>query len=190
MSLERDWQRIAKWYKDNTSSGMSLAKGATTKRIATLEKALGHALPTDVRESYLLHNGTGGQFLLHFGELMTLDAIEKMWRRYGEWQQKNNYGIGDDWETHAKGPIKPYWWSPARIPLTDNGGGDHVFLDLDPGKGGQLGQLIKYNHEVGPEFVLAKSLSRWLADIADGLEKGKYVYVEEEDTVAPPGMYD
>ena len=145
-------------------------------------------LPADVRESYLLHNGTGGAFLLYFGELMTLDDIEKMWRRYGEWQEADEYGIGDDWKTSAKGPIKPFWWSPARIPMTDNGGGDPVFLDLDPAKGGRAGQLLKYNHETGPEFVLSQSLSAWLATIANDLERGKYLYIEDAETVAPPGM--
>jgi cell wall assembly regulator SMI1 len=189
MSLENVWQRIASWYKDNTPSGLPLAKGASEKQVARLEKTLEQTLPADIRESYLLHNGTGGAFLLYFGELMTLDGIERIWQRYGEWQRTNSYGIGDDWTTRAEGPIKPYWWGPARIPLTDNGGGDPVFLDLDPAKGGRRGQLIKYSHEVGPQFVLAGSFAKWLKDIAHGLDDGKFVYDEEAETVAPPGMY-
>ncbi len=190
MSLKQDWQRIAKWYSDNTPSGLPLATGASTERIDAFEKVLGQPLPKDVRDSYLIHNGTGGRFLLYFGELMTLDDIERMWRRYGEWQKNDKYGIGDDWKTSAKGPIKPLWWNASRVPLTDNGGGDPVFLDLDPAKGGQIGQLLKYSHETGPAFVLAPSLSNWVAEIAGDLERGKYVYCEDAETVAPPGMYD
>ena len=190
MSLERDWRRIADWYAANTPSGLPLARGASESRIAAWEQTLGLSLPADLRESYRLHNGTGGVFLLYFGELMTLDGVERMWRRYGDWQRDNGYGVGDDWVTQAEGPIKPFWWSPARVPLTDNGGGDPVFLDLDPAKGGRRGQLIKYNHEVGPQFVLARSFAGWLGEIADGLEAGRFVYNVEAETVAPPGMYD
>ena len=189
MSLERDWQRIAKWYADNTPSGLTLADGASHEQLAAFENAVSQRLPPDFRESYLLHNGTGDSFLLYFGELMTLDAIEKIWRRYGEWQDTRSYGIGDDWQTSAKGPIRPFWWRRSRIPITENGSGDHVFVDLAPAKGGRRGQLLKYSHETGPAFVLAESLSAWLAEIASDLERGKYVYIEHAETVGLPGMW-
>jgi cell wall assembly regulator SMI1 len=144
-----------------------------------------------VRESYLLHDGTAGTWLLYYGEVMPLTGVETMWRRYGDWQQENGYGLGEDWQTRTiTGPIKPVWWSPLRVPLTNNGGGDPVMLDLDPGKGGIRGQVIKFSHEVGPTNVLAPSWSEWLGVIADELAAGKYVYLENEDTIAPPGFYD
>lgn len=189
MSIEQSWKRIAKWYSDHTPNGLPLADGASPEQIVAFEEFVGQPVPADVRESYSLHNGTGGRFLIYFGELMTLDSIEKMWQRYGEWQKADGYGIGDDWKTSAKGPIKPYWWSPSRIPLTDNGGGDPVFLDLDPARNGRIGQLLEYSHETGPKLVLARSLSEWLAEIATDLEQGKYVYIEDAETVAPPGMW-
>jgi cell wall assembly regulator SMI1 len=190
MSLREVWKRIAAWHKENAPpKRFTLAKAASRRQFDAFERSLGLHLPDDIRESYLLHNGTG--WLLYFGEVMPLGAVEAMWRRYGEWQRENGFGLGADWQPRdIKGPIKPIWWSPLRVPLTDNGGGDPVMLDLDPGKGGPRGQIIKFNHEVGPINVLAGSWSEWLTGIANGLEAGKYVYIESEDTVAPPGFYD
>jgi cell wall assembly regulator SMI1 len=192
MSLDNNWKRIALWHKRNARRGkFQLARGASMRRLDALEKALGIYLPADVRESYLLHNGTAGTWLLYHGEVMPLGGVEAAWQRYGEWQQDNGYGFGEDWKTGAiNGPIKPVWWNPLRIPVTDNGGGDPIMLDLDPGKGGTRGQVIKFNHEVGPVNVLASSWTEWLSVIADDLEAGKYVYLEEAETVAPPGFYD
>jgi cell wall assembly regulator SMI1 len=63
-------------------------------------------------------------------------------------------------------------------------------LDLDPAEGGTYGQIVDHSHEVGPTSLLAVSWSEWLAQLADDLEAGKHVYLEEEKTVAPLGMYD
>ena len=63
-------------------------------------------------------------------------------------------------------------------------------LDFDPGEGGTFGQIIDHSHEIGPRSLLAASWSEWLHQLADDLEAEKYVYVDEEQTVAPPGMYD
>lgn len=168
-----------------------MAKGASKRRLDAFERALGLYLPADVRESFLLHNGTAGTWLLYHGEVMPLDGAAAMWRRYGEWQNENGYGLGEDWQTRAIiGPIKPIWWNPLRIPFTDGGGGNPVMIDLDPGKGGTRGQVIKFNHEVGPVDVLGRSWSEWVERIADELEAGKHVYQEEHDTVAPQGCFD
>jgi cell wall assembly regulator SMI1 len=166
-----------------------MAKGASQRRLAAFEKRLGLLLPDDIRESYSLHNGTAGTIgLLYFGDVMSLEGIEARWNRYGMWQQDNGYGLGEGWRPdEIKGPIKPIWWSPLRIPVTDTP--DPVMIDLDPGKGGVRGQVIKFSHEIGPTQVLAPSWSEWLKGIADQLEAGQFVYLEAERTVAPPGFY-
>jgi cell wall assembly regulator SMI1 len=190
MDIQEVWQRILAWHQLNAPRGkFRLARGASAKRIASLERLIEQPLPNDLRESYQLHDGTAGTWLLFYGEVMPLDGIGRMWERYREWQ-KTGYGIGPDWKTHAiQGPIKPIWWSTLRIPITDNGGGDPVMIDLDPAKGGRRGQVIAYNHEIGPKQVLARSFAGWLEKIANALEAGEYVYIEEAGTVAPPGMY-
>jgi cell wall assembly regulator SMI1 len=190
MSVRASWKRITDWHDGNARRGrFPLARGAPPEQVDALERTIGARLPDDVRESYLLHNGTG--WLLTYGEVMPVEGVEAMWRRYDQWQRENGYGLGADWQPdQLSGPIKSIWWNRLRIPVTDNGGGDPVMIDLDPAEGGTRGQVIKFSHEVGPVRVLAPSWAEWLRGIADGLEAGKYVYIESEDTVAPPGFYD
>jgi cell wall assembly regulator SMI1 len=174
MSVRESWKRIADWYDGSPRRGLIiLSAGASEGQLKALEQAIGNHLPEDLRESYLLHNGTSD--LLGFGEVMPLNRVEAMWRMYADWQRENGYGLGPDWEPRdIEGPIKPIWWSPLRIPVTDNGGGDPVMIDLDPGEGGTRGQVIRFSHEVGPEKVMARSWAEWLSGIEDELEAGKY----------------
>lgn len=181
MKIEKPWQRIAKWYAENTPEGtLQLPKGATKKRLAAFEKRIGFPLLPDMRESYQLHDGTtGGTGLPVDGkgfmqDLMSLDEIEGKMAEY-YYIQKHGGFAGPDWETlNIKGPIKPIWWSSLRIPITT--GSDPMMVDFDPPKGGTKGQIISYDHEVGPECVLAPSFSIWLNDVADCLESGKIRY--------------
>lgn len=190
--MRRSWKRIADWYRKNTPRQLKLAKGASARTLAAFEKKLGILLPKEVRSAYSLHNGTSGMWLLFHGAVLSLKGIERMWSEYNELQRDENYGLGEDYATDMmqNRQIKPVWWNPLRIPLIDGGSGDPVFLDLDPGSGGRRGQIIGYNHETGPERVLAESFPEFLKQIADDLEAGKYEYHEEGCAVILPGMYD
>src|SRR5262245_4309589 len=57
-----------------------------------------------------------------------------------------------------------------------------------PAEAGSYGQIIDHCHEIGPKSLLAASWLAWLSQLADDLEAGRYVYVEAEETVAPPSM--
>jgi hypothetical protein len=60
-------------------------------------------------------------------------------------------------------------------------------IDLDPPPEGTRGQVILYDHEVGPMRVVAPSFSAWLARIAAALEAGKLVWREQARQVEPLG---
>jgi cell wall assembly regulator SMI1 len=192
MTLQAVWNRIIDWHAVNTRPDkFQLNPGATPEAIAALEQAINAELPADFRESLLLHNG-GECWLLWYGELLTVDAILSQWNMYREWQSHGTYAVADseDWAANSiDGPIKPIFWNTRRIYITDNSG-DHLTLDLDPPADGHYGQVIDHSHEVGPQEVLASSWFGFLSTLADDLEAGKYVYVEDEDTVALPRMYD
>jgi len=188
IDLEAAWQRIRDWHEEHTAPGMfQLAPPAKKAEIDRLEAAIGTEFPSDVRKSFQLHNGTKDSFVLWHGPVLSLDEILRKWKTYEEWQRTNDWGLQAPFEVIA--PIKPVSWNPKRIPLTDNSG-DHLMLDLDPAKSGHYGQILEHSHEVGPMKVVAASWSEWLQQLANDLEEGKYVYVEAEETVALPGMYD
>lgn len=193
MDMAAVWGRIASWHEVNTPAGtLRLAPGASEEDITAFEREVGFRLPDDLRASFALHNGSEGTFLLWHGELLSLEGIAQTRREYLWWQEQEGWGAGEDYEMEdivGPGPIKPLWWTPLRLPLTDNSG-DHVLADFDPAEGGQRGQIIANSHETGPSRVRADTFAEWLLEMAEGLESGKYVYVQAEMTVAPPGMWE
>ena len=193
MSVSDSWSRIAAWYDEHTFPGkFTLNSGASPEAVDQLEQTLGSSLPSDFRESLLLHDAGKFCWLLWYGELLNTDAIARQWTTYRDWQDRGEYAIDGsaDWMPHAiEGPIKPVFWSTKRVPITDNSG-NHLILDLDPPVEGIYGQVVDHSHEVGPRTVLAPSWEEFLAQIAMDLDVGKYVYDEEEETVGLPGMWD
>lgn len=190
-SIGKDWQRISHWYAQNTPEDtLVLAPGASEADIEELEATIGARLPEDFRFSLGLHNGAANEaFLLYHGELLSIAKIIEVWQMYTDMQSNEGWGQGANYETDAiQGPIRPVYWDGLRIPLTDNSG-DAVMLDLKPAAGGQVGQIIEFDHEVGPKGVLAPSFSAWLTQLADELEQGKHVYIEDAGCVAPPGTW-
>jgi cell wall assembly regulator SMI1 len=182
------WDRLAAWYEKNTPHKLRLAAPASEEQLKAFEKTLGAPLPDDFRAAYLAHNGTENNFILYHGEVLSIQEMTRRWRMYYDWQQKAGFGRGNDWRTEEiVGPIKPVWWSPRRIPVTDNSG-DHIFLDLDPAEKGHYGQVIDHSHEVGPMRLLATSFAAWLKGVADDLEQGNYVWDRRSQQVMPKQM--
>lgn len=167
-----------------------MADGASEAEISELEAALGQRLPDDVRESLALHNGAANEaYLLYFGELLSTQRMLEVWQMYADMQKSEGWGLGPDYNPdYLQGPLRPVYWDALRIPLTDNCG-DGAMLDLAPAAGGHAGQIIEFDHEAGPKGVFAPSFSAWLALLADELEQGKHVYIEDAGCVAPPGTW-
>jgi cell wall assembly regulator SMI1 len=64
------------------------------------------------------------------------------------------------------------WWNVAWIPLTEDGNGNHHFLDLTPLN---AGRILRFSEWHEPEWsVVAPSFRAWLAGFADDLERGAY----------------
>jgi cell wall assembly regulator SMI1 len=78
------WERITAWFAANASLEpylFSLADGATEQEISATETVLGIPFPDDVRESYLLHNGSNRTGVFESGRnLFSLDAIIRGWQ--------------------------------------------------------------------------------------------------------------
>jgi cell wall assembly regulator SMI1 len=185
--MEVSWRRIVAWYEANTPPGtLCLPAGASQAAVGAAEAKLGLRLPDDLRSFYLRHDGLGGSWLLYFGEFLSLAGLVMQWEWYAEMERTAD-PADPLYQTKAiSGPIKPVWWSSLRLPITDNSG-NHTMIDLDPPSGGAVGQVIEYDHEVGPTRVLAPSFATWLARIATALETGKLVWNDKHGQVAPPG---
>ena len=188
------WRRISVWYDANTPQGtLVLAPGASEAEISDFEKEIGFTLPADLRASFAQYNGAAnGAYLLHHGELLSLKQILHLRQQYLQWQNEENWGLGPDYEAESvEEGIKPIWWNSFRLPLTDNSG-DAAMADFDPATGGQfgqIGQIIEFDHEIGPHRLFASSFGEWLTKLADGLENNEYIYYPQETTVGPPGIW-
>lgn len=146
----------------------SLPPGAGEGEIARLEGVLGFRLPEDVRQSYAIHDGTGSRTLYDYG-LSDSEEIAGNWAMMRELLEGGEF---DDSDAKPRGPIRARWWDTKWVPITDNGSGNHICLDLDPAEGGTPGQLIDWDHERGPTHVVAPGLRAYLERFASDLETG------------------
>jgi cell wall assembly regulator SMI1 len=175
-TLRENWKRIVRWHAENVRddeglpADRSLPAGASAPDIDQAEQAIGLRFPADLRASYLLHDGSAGYGIFPWGySFLSLAELVHEW-------QRNRKLLAHDWATSPSGPIRPVHWSTKWIPVGSNQSGDFDCIDLDPAPGGTIGQMIAFNHEVGPTRVAAAGIGAWVAEYADRLEAGIYRY--------------
>jgi len=173
MTVAESWVRIESRLRSHADGeSKPLPLGAAADEVRLVEAELGMALPDDVRKSYALHNGSGRLWICEQGFLMPLVApTEGLLSGYGVldlWRAMGDVGEAMAGEKSSpRGPILDDWWNRMWVPLTENECGDFVCLDLAPGMGGRIGQVIDWNHEQGATRVLAVSFREWLASLTE-----------------------
>jgi cell wall assembly regulator SMI1 len=174
--MQDTWQRIdtkfATLIPDILERLGPLADGASEDNIARLEEMLGFRLPEEFRQSWAIHDGTGGRALYTSTGLSDLEQIADNWAMMRGLLEGGEF---DDPAPDLKprGPIRLHWWNLKWVPITDDGSGNHLCLDLDPAEGGSPGQLIDWDHERGPTKVIATGVREYLGRFADDLEAGR-----------------
>jgi cell wall assembly regulator SMI1 len=172
----------------------ALPAGAPPDAIAAAEERLGFQLPAEVRESYAVHDGTGGahdrlgaDILPHaaFGLIgVPMLSLDEAVRDREMWVGSRDGGAFDRDQARPQGPVRAEWWSPRWFPVTWDGGGDHLCIDMDPAQGGVAGQVIYFSHEVGPMGVVATGWRAYLEGYASDLEAGRLRFDEDGELVA------
>ena len=187
--MRKSWQRIEAILRRTAPNlRAALPRGASPAALASAEKQLGFTLPDDIRASYAIHDGSGGADILPqsaYSEVigvahLPLNEVTRDWQM---WLESHERGF-DDSRAHPKGPIKAKWWNPRWVPVTWDGGGDHLCLDLDPGIGGTVGQVICFSHEIGPVYVVAESWRAFLEGYAADLEAGRLQFNADGELIA------
>lgn len=171
-SIEQLWDRIETWLATHAPEiRNALEEGATEAEIEQAENTIGVTLPPDVKASFLRHRSFGpGDFLM--GQSITYGLAEMV---RGQQGLKERRAQEKRIPEYLSGPIQPVWWHSLWLPLTGDGAGNLWCLDLAPAPGGQIGQVIDFDHEVGPTKVVATSFRELLATFADQLEKRRYI---------------
>jgi internalin A len=164
---------------------------ATVTQIEKAETEMGIELPRQIREAYLRHNGCPppwreypnlpqqDKFLLRY-YWCDLDVIAQRWHmmlselKLSQQLHPDWYVGPEDWWSDLE--IKPEGWNAHWIPFGLSHTPDTVYIDLDPGPKGQLGQLISTDGAHDGVSIFAPSLNDYLTLLMDGLETGSITH--------------
>lgn len=175
--MQEFWQKIESWLTENYPKGLKkLNKGASDALLQKTEKRLSVTFLEDLREFYKIHNGTKEDLGLLDG-LLSLEEIQEQWEI---WKDLTDEGTFDEYKSEPQMGIRDDWWNPGWIPITHDGGGNHICLDMNPADGGRVGQMITMWHDSSERELVADSFRQWVEEYAAALEAGEYVYSPEE----------
>lgn len=135
----------------------TLGPPATDAEIAALETEFQLTLPAELRQWFRWRNGQQG--FENFFENYCLQSVQSA----AETMRVNR-------ELLEAGDFVLNWWRPGWVPLLENGGGDHVCLDLEGTFTGRPGQLVQHWHDWEPRTVLFPDLTAWLAAVVQVYE--------------------
>lgn len=183
-ALVRDaWVKLETWCRQHLPGLLgSLNSGASVAEVSALERTIQRPLPDDVRESLSIHNGQRRQirsgFLLGL-DLLDAERIAEEWKLWAELTAYNE-DYREDMASFPEGAIELDYANPGWIPLTKDGGGNHLGVDLSPGSAGSLGQVINFGRDENRKSVLAMCWGEFLLSYAKFLESGalKVIYSE------------
>jgi cell wall assembly regulator SMI1 len=177
--------RIETWLRTNAPVVHATRRpGASEQQIRAAEDALGVSFPEEVKAGYRIHDGCDASAFLYGWEWLSLERMVSEWKA---WKDLLDSGAFDRFQSEPQGPIRSDWWHPAWIPLTYDGAGNHYCLDLAPGRGGRVGQIIMMWHDDSIRSLEADGFASWLEAFADALEAGEYGYGEEYGGLVPVG---
>jgi cell wall assembly regulator SMI1 len=169
--------------------GDTLNYGILPQDLASIEMQFGFSLPQVIRESYLMVDGQepessagcseGLFFGLHF---LPLEEVLEEWRFWREVDDDPNTGahlqLREYMRSVPPGWIRKEYSQRGWIPLVSDKTGNYVGVDLNPGEGGSVGQVIVFGRDFDTKVVLWKGdgpagWATWLASFAEVLESGE-----------------
>jgi cell wall assembly regulator SMI1 len=123
-------------------------------------------LPAAFREFYKWRNGQAAQCSASLQDNRMFSTLEDI----AESKDMLDGMIETDFDD-------PRWWRRAWVPFLNNGGGDHLCLDLAAEDGGTPGQLIAFWHDSARRPVVSPSFDAWLLKLAGSMEDGSIRFV-------------
>ena len=170
--------RLDAWYADHLRPDKYVFNSpATDAQIDAFVQLIGFSMPRSYRQLYRWHDGEEDDRRGHiYGlPLVSLHQAASDWTAWNKVLASfdgNRYEVpGAGW---PQGAVDPAYINPRRIPLTQDGSGNHIGLDFDPWPGGRVGQVILYGRDEDVKVVLAPSLGTFLQWIAGLLESGNF----------------
>jgi|GEM_PF-3930025 len=176
-------ERIKTWAAVNAPDALAnLQLPASSSRLALLRELLPAGVPEELFEWFGLHDGDGNMSwnsMLPDGmQFLNADWLIEMYS-YGVASPDVSEESLDANIATIRGPVRPYWFGPLRVPFAHRNGEVLWVIDLDPGPGGDVGQVIYDDAECVHLEVLASSIGELLAQYASELEQGDFFVSEE-----------
>ena len=154
-------ERLDAWLRKHRAAYYrTLEPGASREAIGEFEARLGERLPETLAALFAWKGGGNERFQENY-RLMTLADADDAHRALTELQASGEFD-------------PPSHWGAQWIPFLDNGGGDHVCVDLGGAFGGAPGQVLEFWHADGDRNVTYPSLDAWLEVFVTTLEQGAW----------------
>lgn len=159
---------------------------ASPEAIAQAERVVGAAFHPLLRDMLLFANGAtaNAPSLIDAFKPMTVDDIVSAHRFLTEeFLEGRNIERDDNERIRAANGVRPIWWSARWIPFMQNGGGDYLCVDMDPARGGNVGQVVTYYHDESFRPKTAEDIGAMFARVAEGLDTGAYKFDPENEMI-------
>lgn len=169
--------RLDAWYAANLAADKYVFNPpASDEELDAFEQEVRISMPRSYRQLYKWHDGENDDRWGHIYGLPIL-SLERAAAEWRQWQRiaaefGSRYPVpGKGW---PDGAVDSAYTNPSWIPLTADGSGGHIGIDLDPWPAGRVGQIILFGRDEDVKVVLAESLGQFLDWIATLLESGNF----------------
>ena len=154
--------RTDRWLRANRPDYHArLRPGVDDTRLNDFERGFGVTLPEAFRLLYKWKDGQNATFSQSLVANFMFEPLDEVART----KELLDGMIGFDFEDRK-------WWRRGWIPFMHNGGGDYLCLDLTAEDGGTPGQLLTFWHDNPRRAVRSASMTAWLTDLVESMERG------------------
>ncbi|MEH0153307.1 leucine-rich repeat domain-containing protein [Limibacter armeniacum] len=156
---------------------------ATEAQLMEVEKVTGLQLPEDLKSLYRMHNGESGYTGLFFGlPFLSLEKALQEWNLWVTIAGDDSFASIDSTIISVPtGHIKEQYANKKYFPISEDGGGNNIVVDLDPDTKGQKGQIINSGRDETTRYVIAPNITAFIQFISAQIDNQNYV-IEKEET--------
>lgn len=193
-SADQIWASIkASLHEKSCLDEVQLRPGASESELVELEAQLGVALPDLLRQLLMIHDGQDGVGLLFGSQMLSSVEIRRQWHGWREIEADGmNAECAEFMKSSPAGVVKPMYTNARWIPLTHDGGGNHMGLDFDPDIGGAEGQVIAFGADEDTKYLLAPTFAEFAEKAVEWISQaswdGENFESPTDDGFAPPAI--
>lgn len=162
-------QRFEAWLRENRPDYLAhLRPGADDAALDNFESTFSLRLPEDFRAFYRWRDGQSEDCTDSLYDNMMFSPLESV----RETKTMLDEMIGTDFDD-------PTWWRKGWVPFLDNGGGDHVCLDVEAVDFGEPGQIVTFWHDWDRREAEHASFRAFFEDLVTAFEQGLFEEVDD-----------